>query len=486
LKLRHIDPALDRSGSVLKAERRLSQTLAFLAYQAVWCLAAPLYLARLWWRGRREAGYRAHIAERLGLLPQFALSLDAEVKSSWVWIHAVSLGETRAAQALVDELRQRWPDVRIWLTHSTATGREAGRSLLRPGDGQSWLPMDGCGAPQRFLRDLRPRVGILMETEVWPGLQRAAEDSAVPMVLANARLSERSLRKGLRWSALMGPAVRSLTRALAQTPDDAQRLRTLGAQDVRVCGNLKFDVRPADALCSIGRSWRRSLGRPVILLASSREGEEAELLEQWADPERRAQRNRLALQPLLLIVPRHPQRFDAVARLIREARLSLWRRSEGGPMADAARGSMRADAASAEVWLGDSLGEMPSYYSLADVALLGGSFGAFGGQNLIEAAACGCPVLMGPHTFNFLEAAAQSEAVGAAQRVASMAEALQQALALIDASAVSDPGQLTPLAQMRLASDRFNQQHRGAAARMVEELADVMQPSQRAAAKRSD
>jgi 3-deoxy-D-manno-octulosonic-acid transferase len=473
----------------LKTERRLSQTLSFLAYQAVWCLAAPLYVARLWWRGRREAGYRSNLAERFGQLPQLpsgerrSQSVDAEPESSWIWIHAVSLGETRAAQALIDQVRQRWPDARIWLTHSTATGREAGRSLLRPGDGQSWLPMDGCGSPQRFLRALRPRVGVLMETEVWPGLQWAAEACAVPMVLANARLSERSLRKGLRWSALMGPAVRSLTRALAQTPDDAQRLRALGAQEVRVCGNLKFDVRPSDALREVGRAWRSHLARPVILLASSREGEEAELLKQWVEAACRTQRSRLLVQPLLLIVPRHPQRFDAVAGLIREAGLSIWRRGQGGDLSES--GSLSADAASAEVWLGDSLGEMPAYYSLADVALLGGSFGAFGGQNLIEAAACGCPILMGPHTFNFLEAAAQSEAAGAAQRVASLAEALEQALVLIEATTLGDQGQATRLAQMRLAADRFSQQHRGAAARMVEELADVMESSQRGAVNRS-
>jgi 3-deoxy-D-manno-octulosonic-acid transferase len=300
------------------------------------------------------------------------------------------------------------------------------------------------------------------------------------MVLANARLSERSLRKGLRWSLLTVPAVNSLTRVLAQTAADGQRLQALGAPEVRVCGNLKFDVRPADDLCVLGQAWRSHLGRPVILLASSREGEEGELLACWDQPELRRQRSRLPVQPLLLIVPRHPQRFDAVAAQIRALDLAMWRRSQGGPSSEPLD-AWPTQARDAEVWLGDSLGEMPAYYRLADVALLGGSFGHFGGQNLIEAAACGCPMLMGPHTFNFLDAAEQSQASGAALRVDNVAQALAQSLRWIEASLTGQGSDAAQLTHMRQAAERFSQQHRGAAARMVDALTEVMAAAERRA-----
>ena len=231
----------------------MSARLALALYTLLMVAALPLVFARYAWRARREPLYGAHWAERLGAA--------GRVQSPGrLWLHAVSLGETRAASALIDALRTQRPGLRLLLTHGTATGREAGRVLLREGDAQAWLPYDTPGATRRFLRAHRPVVGVLMETEVWPHLLAAARDEGVPMVLANARLSQRSLDKGLRFAALMRPAVAALTRVLAQTDDDAQRLRQIGAASVEVLGNLKFDMTPDAARIALGRQWRAAAG----------------------------------------------------------------------------------------------------------------------------------------------------------------------------------------------------------------------------------
>lgn len=405
---------------------------------------APAYFAKLWWRGAREPLYRAAWNERLGLF-------DGATESGRVWIHAVSLGETRAAKTLVDALRRQVPGVRLLLTHGTATGREAGHVLLQPGDAQAWLPYDTPGAVRRFLQRHRPAVGVLMETEIWPNLLLATREAGLPMVLANARLSEKSMAKGRRLRPLLQPALSGLTRTLAQTEADARRLRESGVAAVDVAGNLKFDLDPDPALLARGRGWRQALGRPVVLMASSREGEEAPLLAAWG---------RLpAPRPLLLIVPRHPQRFDEVAAMAAASLPQVLRRSAFG--AD----GPPPEAAQVDAWIGDSIGEMPLYYALADVALLGGSFAPLGGQNLIEAAACGCPLLMGPHTFNFAAAADDAIAAGAARRVASLEAAVAQAAALTR----DDERQA-----MAARAVAFSQAHRGAAERMAVAIAELL------------
>ncbi|HMO49464.1 MAG TPA: 3-deoxy-D-manno-octulosonic acid transferase [Rubrivivax sp.] len=419
----------------------MKSRLARAAYSTLLRLLTPLYLLRLWWRGRREALYRHALAERLGF--------GAATPAGALWLHAVSLGETRAATALINELRAMRPGLRLLLTHGTATGREAGLSLLHDGDAQRWLPWDTPGAVRRFLRRHRPAIGVLMETEIWPNLLYEAQAAGVPMVLANARLSERSLAKSRRIDALVRPAAATLARVLAQTEADARRLRLAGAPQLQVCGNLKFDVSPPEPLLARGRAWRRRAARPVVLAAATREGEEAPLLQRWAA---------LPLpRPLLLLVPRHPQRFDEVAASVAGCGFSLQRRSAWGS-------EPPLDAAAAEVWLGDSMGEMPLYYAAADVALLGGSFAPLGGQNLIEAAACGCPLIMGPHTFNFSEAAELSLAAGAALRVADIGAGVARAVALAE----------DPLRESREAwaqrAVAFAAAHRGAAARMAHEV----------------
>ena len=418
----------------------LAQRVARGAYSLLLRLLQPLYVMRLRRRGRVEPLYQHAIDERLGVY-------DGAPSAGWVWVHAVSLGETRAAAALIDALRALRPGMRLLLTHGTATGREAGVESLREGDTQAWLPYDTPAIAERFLAHFSPAVGVLMETEVWPNLLLAAQARALPMVLANARLSVKSHRQGQRLAALMRPAAQSLRLVLAQTEADALRLRDAGAANVHLSGNLKFDMSPDPALVALGHVWQMSLPRDVVLAAVTREGEEALLLAAWRlQPEPR---------PLLLIVPRHPQRFDEVAALVTGAGFTLARRSSWGD-------APSADAVQAQVWLGDSMREMALYYGVARVALLGGSFAPLGGQNLIEAAACGCPVVMGPHTFNFAEAAELSIAAGAAIRVPDMGAAVQEALGLLRQRARLDASVKSALS--------FSGQHRGAAQRMAREI----------------
>ena len=420
--------------------RRAWQGLARLAYATVLRLVTPLYLLRLWRRGATEPGYRLGLLERLGFYP------GARPLPGAVWLHAVSLGEARAALPLVEALRAADPELRLLLTHGTATGRTAGRRLMLAGDGQVWLPYDTPGAARRFLRHFRPAVGVLMETELWPSLMHEAQRAGVPMVMANARLSARSAAKGQRLAALMHPAAARLSLVLAQTVDDAERLRAAGAPQVMVCGNLKFDMTPAPRLTALGLQWRQRLGWPVVLAASTREGEEGPLLSAW--------RAQPAPRPLLLLVPRHPQRFDEVEALVRMQGLVMLRRSQWTD-------EPPPEAAAADVWLGDSMGEMPLYFACADVALLGGSFAPLGGQNLIEAAACGCPVVMGPHTFNFAQAAKQALAAQAAVRADDILAGVKRAVAL-----ARDPDRN---AWARRALD-FANAHRGAAALMADQV----------------
>ena len=424
--------------------------LTLRTYSVLLWLLTPAYLLRLWWRGRAEPLYRFAMAQRLGVYSM------APPRRGAVWVHAVSLGETLAAAALISALRAQRPGMRLLLTHSTATGFAAGTKLLKEGDAQTWLPFDTPQAVRRFLVHWQPAIGVLMETEIWPNLMQAIAEKKLPSVLANARLSQRSLRKAQRLNWLMQPAAARLSLVLAQTEADAARLREAGALHVQVSGNLKFDVTPNAVLLAQGAVWRAALNRPVLLAAVTREGEEAQLLDAWLKP--LASLEQEAERPLLVIVPRHPQRFDEVAALVASRGLRLARRS-------AWQTTPTADALIADVWLGDSMGEMPLYYALAQAALLGGSFAPLGGQNLIEAAACACPVVMGPHTFNFAQAAELAEAAGAALRVADMDAGVRAALGLMHSS---ERGVAVHSATA------FAQQHRGAAVRMEQEILKLL------------
>jgi 3-deoxy-D-manno-octulosonic-acid transferase len=412
-------------------------------YSFLWWLALPLVLARLWWRGRKEPGYRAHWAERLGVyeaVPAVPMTF---------MVHAVSVGETRAAEPLVEALLARWPDSRVLLTHMTPTGRATGRALFAQHGArviQSYLPYDTGFMVKRFLRHYAPRICILMETEVWPNLIAGCAAHGVPVALVNARLSERSLRRGQRFGTLMLDAARAITTVAAQTEADAVRIRSLGAPKVAVTGSIKFDVVPPQAALDTG-AWLRArfVGRPVFLCASTREGEEALILDAYA---------RLRDRPagmLLLIVPRHPQRFDEVEQLVRARGLSVARRSR-----------MNDAALDADVLLGDSMGEMFAYYAACDCAFIGGSLLPLGGQNLIEACALGKPVLVGEHTFNFLDASNEAVAAGAAVRAADADSLLAEAVRLL-----CNAHERTI---MGTHAAEFASRHRGATLRTVELL----------------
>jgi len=415
----------------------LKHWLALRGYGLVTWLAQPLLRRKLRRRAIAEPGYAHAIKERFGHYS------DGVEGTGWLWIHAVSLGEARAAGILIDALRQAEPGVRLLLTHGTATGRAEGAKWLRAGDLQVWQPWDSTGPVARFLDHFQPRIGVLMETEVWPQLTAACAARGMPLVLANARLNAKSLASAQHLVWLARPAYAALAAVWAQSEADGERLASLGANVAGVFGNLKFDAAPDPEQLVQGRAWRTSAGRPVVMLASSREGEERQLLDVL-------KQQRAAVSAVQwLIVPRHPQRFDEVAALIEAEGFTLTRRSASADSPDA--------PTSGAIWLGDSVGEMALYYALANVSLLGGSFAPLGGQNLIEAAACGCPVLLGPSTFNFAEAAELALQAGAAQRVIDMWQAVQTALHL-----VADTAEREAMVQSALA---FASSNRGAASR---------------------
>lgn len=424
-------------------------------YRALWWIVAPLAVVRLFVRSRRERRYREHIGERFGRTRGRAPDDDAPL----IWVHAVSVGETRAAEPLIEALMRERPDARLLVTHMTPSGRATSEGLFGERVARGYLPYDMPHAVRRFLRAWRPSLGIVMETEVWPTLIDECRRADVPLVLANARMSERSYRRAARFGKATREVFGGFTRVLAQSPADAKRLDTLGARQIAVLGNLKFDMAAPPELVARGRAWRAAIGaRPVWVAASTREGEEALVLDAFAA---------LATpNALLVLVPRHPQRFDEVAGLAERRGLRLARRSAwGGAAAAAASGASHAIAplpADAAVLLGDSMGELGAYYAASDLAFIGGSLLPLGGQNLIEACAVGVPVLIGPHVFNFTQVTADAVAAGAALQVADPA-ALARAL---DALFADRARRVT----MGAAASAFAARHRGATARTVDVL----------------
>ena len=414
---------------------------ARLLYTLLWWLALPLLPLRLLWRARSEPGYRARIGERFG---HYADPPSRAGPGRRIWIHAVSVGETRAIAPLVERLRACDSPPSILLTHTTATGRETGRALFGDAVLQAWLPYDVPFAVRRFLARFRPHAGLLVETELWPNLAATAAEAGVPLYLVNARLSERSARGYARIAPLSRPMLRSLAGVAAQAEADAQRLHALGARDVTVTGNLKFDVPVPDALRERGRELRSAIGRdrPVLLIASTRDGEEALVLDAMSRADRA-----LPAGTLVVIVPRHPQRFDAVAALLRERGVTCARRSANAPV-----------PAEARVLLGDSMGEMFAYYAAADVAFVGGSLLPLGGQNLIEPLAAGTATLIGPHTFNFAQASDAAVVAGAARRVGDADELVRVGGQLLADAPARE--------HMRANAEAFIAAHRGAVDRL--------------------
>lgn len=362
-------------------------------YTLMLWLLLPYVLLRLLWRARRQPEYLQHAGERFGSYPEFS-------EQPVIWLHAVSVGETRATQNLVARLRAAYPEHRILLTHATPTGRAASEQLYGDRVLRAYLPYDYPFAVKRFLRHFRPQLGILMETEIWPNLIHLAHANDTPLLLLNARMSEKSARGYARFAGMTRNALRQLRAIAAQTAADADRLTALGAKAVSVMGNLKFDIEAPPAMIELGKTLREQFGtgRRVLLAASTREGEEALLLDALLPT--------LPEDCLMVLVPRHPQRFAEVAVMLEQRGIPFQRRSENRTVASPVR-----------VVLGDSMGEMFAYYAAADLAFIGGSLLPYGGQNLIESCAVGTPVLVGPHTYNFAEATRSALGSGAARQV---------------------------------------------------------------------
>ena len=432
----------------------------FAVYQLLWHLLLPFAFFRLAWRTRHSSEYLSHFSERLG----FADGKTTTQGS--VWIHAVSVGETRAAQPLVEAYLARGET--ILLTHMTLNGRRTGAALFERAIAtgqlhQVYLPYDLCWSVANFIRTFKPKFGLFMETEAWPTIVFYCADIGLPLFLVNARLSERSARRINRF----GNAGRSLFQAfsgiLAQTQLDADRYRSLGVKKVKIVGNLKFDVPLDPNLVLQGQFWKQDLHgkqRLMVCAASTRDGEEVIILKAWKDL---LLGNTFEIAPLLCIVPRHPERFSEVANQIQDAGLKFRCRTEWieTPKSDAG----------VDVILGDSMGEMPMYYSAADLVVMGGSLLPFGGQNLIEACAAGCPVLLGEHTYNFQQAALDAIEMGAAKRIQGelilsepivLMEALKELLL-----------NTAELAKMSSAAKSYALEHQGATQKIMAALEDI-------------
>lgn len=427
-------------------------------------LLAPFLLGWMALRARRSGGaWGVCSAQRFGRYQQPSPLQEP------VWVHAVSLGETRAAQPFVRALLDQGDTV--LLTHMTFTGKAEGQRAFAADIKQGrliqqWLPYDFPGSTRRFMAHYRPRAGVLIEREVWPNLLASAHQAGVPMVLASARFSDHALRQSLRLGRVMRRAYASFAAVYAQTLQDAQRLEQAGAHAVRVSGNFKFDVSVPEVQIQRGREFAAALPRKILTIASTREGEDELFIQAIVKHLKRAQRqsNELAQEVLFCLIPRHPQRFSEAADLLTKAQLPFVRRSVLIEKGDSSDMAVRL-CANAVVLLGDTLGEMPRYYASSQVAIVAGSFQPLGGQNFIEACATGVPVLVGPHTRNFEQAVVDAIDEGAALRAPNAEAALQLALQLLD-----DPQRL---GRMGDAGTHWVQKHTGAVVRVVSALANL-------------
>ncbi|WP_417311513.1 lipid IV(A) 3-deoxy-D-manno-octulosonic acid transferase [Ectopseudomonas khazarica] len=379
-------------------------------------LALPLIALRLALRARKAPAYARRIKERFS----FALP---PLKPGGIWVHAVSVGESIAAAPMIRALQARYPELPITVTCMTPTGSERIQALFGDSVQHCYLPYDLPWAAARFLDRARPRLAVVMETELWPNHIHQCARRGIPVALANARLSERSARGYARFGKLTAPMLAELSLIAVQTQAEAQRFLDLGARPdcVEVTGSIKFDLKiDAELLqraAELRRQWQAEQ-RPVWIAASTHAGEDEIVLA--------AHRQLLETRPnaLLILVPRHPERFNSVHELCLSDGLTTRRRATG-----------EAVQAGDQVLLGDTMGELLFLYALADIAFVGGSLVANGGHNLLEPAALGKPVLSGPHLFNFLEIAAQLRAAGALSEVADAAQLAERTATLLDTPA---------------------------------------------------
>jgi 3-deoxy-D-manno-octulosonic-acid transferase len=401
-----------------------------LVYTFSLWLLLPYVFFHLVWRARKQPEYLRHIAERFGF---YSIHCSRPI----IWLHTVSVGETRAAATLVNSLLATYPNHQLLLTHTTPTGRTTSEQLYRNNVLRIYLPYDYPFAVRRFLQHFRPVLGILLETEIWFNLIYQCHTTSIPLLLLNARLSEKSAARYARYPQLTQSGLQKLAAVAAQSDADAARLTALGARNVSVMGNLKFDIEPPHSALQLGKHLRELFGpqRKIFLAASTREGEEELLIEAIKQTD--------ISGLLVVIVPRHPQRFNEVASLLDRHGMRFQRRSENHSVSPGI-----------QVVLGDSMGEMFAYYTACDLAFIGGSLLPFGGQNLIEACAVGTPVLIGPHTYNFTQASEQAVDCGAAQRLVSI-DALPERLWHL----FTHPDELAAMAER---GKSFVKAHRGA------------------------
>ncbi len=381
-------------------------------YSVFFYLALPYIYIRLWWKGRKIPAYRHRWAQRLGFIHAFP------VLPSSIWLHAVSVGELIAARPLILALHQRYPLQHIVITCMTATGSEIAKQYQNEKIHHVYVPYDVPFAIQQFLKRSNPVIAIVMETELWPNLHHYTAKRGAAILLANARLSHKSMQGYKRIGFLVHPMLQHISRIAAQSAEDAARFISLGADPERtvVYGNIKFDIPVPTALIEKGRSLRASWQgkRPVVIAASTHAGEEEQVLHAFAEL------RKTLPEALLILVPRHPNRFDDVAVLCQKQGFTFVRRSE-----------QKECQLEDQIFLGDSLGELFLYYAAADVAFVGGSLVPVGGHNLLEPAAIGLPIVTGPQLFNFTEISQllrQADALVGVEDEATLAKAWLQLL----------------------------------------------------------
>lgn len=414
------------------------RVLVRLVYNALVWVAAPAALVRYLWKGLRDPGYRERLRERFGFGP--ALAAPA------IWVHAVSVGEVQAAEALIRRMIARYPQHPLLLTTVTPTGASRARQLFGDAVVLRYIPFDLPGAVRRFFDRARPRLALVLETELWPNLYAECGRRNVPLVLANARISPRSIARYRRFAPLFRQTLAHGTVIAAQSEADAARFRSIGAipARTRMTGNIKFDVELPPEIGAQGAEWRQrhAPGRPIWVAGSTHEGEEELVLD--------AHRMVLDRFPdaLLLLIPRHPRRFAAVRELPGRRGLTCTSRSSGASI-----------AAGTTVLLGDTMGELTLFYAAADVAFVGGSLVPAGGHNLLEPVAVGRPALTGPHHFN-------AEAVGHMLMKSGAARIVADSRQLGDAvcTLLADPGQR---ASMTAAGRAVLDANRGALDRLL-------------------
>ena len=413
-----------------------------LLYSLLISLISPVFFLRLLYRSIWNSDYRRRWSERLAVY-------RGKAETGVIWFHAVSFGEAEAVFPLILEIRNSYPAYPILVTTTTITGSDRVRSVLGDTVQHVYLPFDLPGAGQRFLRRFKPVLGVLMETEIWPNLYRACGGERIPLAIINGRLSERSARGYGRLRRFTTDTLQHVSMIAAQTSDDGQRFVEIGArpETISVMGNIKFDYRVPEGLAEMGATLRRELfgSRPVWIAASTHKGEEEQVLDALESV------RSIVRDLILVLVPRHPERFSGVASLCEQRGFELVRRSED-----------RACSGSTSVFLLDAMGELKQFYAMADLAYIGGSLVKKGGQNPLEACALGVPTVFGPHMFNFRKIGASLVEVGAAIQVAD-----SKALGLQCIRLLKDTGYRASIGE---AGRTFVENNRGAVHKVVDLL----------------